>query len=94
MTARRLTQAQLAKLLHVTQPRVSDLLRGHVERFSADALIDLLARLGLTVRLVLQLEDGATWPRGPALLRWEQQGGLQPKFVMVLVIPDDAGRTP
>lgn len=50
--ARGLKQAQAAKLLGVTQPRVSDLLRGRVELFSADALIDMLARLGVKVRLV------------------------------------------
>ena len=50
--SRGLTQAKAAKLLGVTQPRVSDLLRGHVELFSADALIDMLARLGIRVRLV------------------------------------------
>jgi predicted XRE-type DNA-binding protein len=50
--SRGLTQAQAAKLLGVRQPRVSDLLRGRVELFSADALIDMLARLGIKVRLV------------------------------------------
>ncbi len=50
--ARGLKQAQAAKVLGVTQPRVSDLLRGRVELFSADALIDMLARLGIKVRLV------------------------------------------
>jgi predicted XRE-type DNA-binding protein len=50
--SRGLTQAQAAVLLGVTQPRVSDLLRGRVELFSADALIDMLARLGIRVRLV------------------------------------------
>ena len=50
--SRGLTQAKAANLLGVTQPRVSDLLRGRVELFSADALIDMLARLGISVRLV------------------------------------------
>jgi predicted XRE-type DNA-binding protein len=50
--SRRLKQAQAAKLLGISQPRVSDLLRGRVELFSADALIDMLARLGIKVRLV------------------------------------------
>jgi predicted XRE-type DNA-binding protein len=48
---RGLTRVKAAKLLTVTQPRVSDLLRGRVELFSADALIDMLARLGIRVRL-------------------------------------------
>ena len=52
LASRGLKQAQAAKLLGITQPRVSDLLRGRVELFSADALIDMLARLGVKVRLV------------------------------------------
>lgn len=50
--ARGLKQVQAAELLGITQPRVSDLLRGRVELFSADALIDMLARLGIKVRVV------------------------------------------
>jgi predicted XRE-type DNA-binding protein len=52
LASRGLKQAQAAKVLGVTQPRVSDLLRGRVDLFSADALIDMLARLGVKVRLV------------------------------------------
>lgn len=52
LASRGLKQAQAAKLLGITQPRVSDLLRGRVELFSADALIDMLARLGFKVRVV------------------------------------------
>lgn len=54
LAARGLTQAASAKLLHVTQPRVSDLLRGRIDLFSTDALIDMLARLGVHVRFVLK----------------------------------------
>ncbi len=54
LTARGLTQARSAKLLHVTQPRVSDLLRGRLDLFSTDTLIDILARLGVRVRFVLK----------------------------------------
>ena len=54
LAARELTQVQAAKLLHVTQPRVSDLLRGRLDLFSTDSLIDMLARLGVRVRLVLK----------------------------------------
>lgn len=50
--SRGLKQAQAAKLLGISQPRVSDLLRGRVDLFSADALIDMLARLRIRVRLV------------------------------------------
>jgi predicted XRE-type DNA-binding protein len=50
--SRGLKQAQAAKLLGISQPRVSDMLRGRIECFSTDALIDMLARLGIKVRLV------------------------------------------
>jgi predicted XRE-type DNA-binding protein len=49
-----LKQAEVAKVLRVTQPRVSDLLRGRIDLFSTDSLIDMLARLGIGVRLVVK----------------------------------------
>ncbi|MCK6458860.1 MAG: helix-turn-helix domain-containing protein [Planctomycetes bacterium] len=51
---RKLTQAQAAKLLGVTQPRVSDLMRGRLDLFGSDTLIDMLARLGIGVTLKLK----------------------------------------
>jgi predicted XRE-type DNA-binding protein len=54
ITSRRLTQAEAARVLQVTQPRVSDLLRGRIDLFSTDTLIDMLARLGVSVRLVVK----------------------------------------
>ncbi len=54
ITARGLKQAEAAKLLGVTQPRVSDLIRGRIDLFSIDTLIDMLARLGIRAKLVLQ----------------------------------------
>jgi len=52
--SKRLTQAELARTLRITQPRVSELLRGRIDLFSTDALIDILARLGVRVQLVLK----------------------------------------
>ena len=52
-------QADAAKILGVTQPRVSDLLRGRIDLFSSDALIDMLARLGIRVRLVFSRSAAA-----------------------------------
>jgi predicted XRE-type DNA-binding protein len=49
---RRFKQAEAAKALSVSQPRVSDLLRGRIDLFSADMLIDMLARLEIRVRVV------------------------------------------
>ena len=46
---RGLTQKQAAKTLGVTQPRISDLKRGRIDRFSIDALVEMLVRLDVTV---------------------------------------------
>jgi predicted XRE-type DNA-binding protein len=54
IASRGLKQADAAKVLQVTQPRVSDLLRGRIDLFSTDSLIDMLARLGVGVRLVVK----------------------------------------
>ena len=54
IASRGLTQAKAAKILRVTQPRVSDVLRGRIDLFSTDSLIDMLARLGVHVRFVLK----------------------------------------
>src|ERR1039457_842977 len=47
------TQAEAAKRCGVTQPRINDLLRGRISRFSLDALVNIAAALGrkVTVRL-------------------------------------------
>jgi predicted XRE-type DNA-binding protein len=49
LRSRRLTQVRAAKLLGVTQPRISDLMRGKIQRFSVDSLIDMLGRAGVRV---------------------------------------------
>jgi len=46
-----MTQAAAAKRLGLTQPRMNDLVRGRIDKFSLDALIDLAARAGLSVRV-------------------------------------------
>jgi len=45
------TQAEAAKQLGITQPRVSDLLCGKLSKFSLDALVNMLASLGKDVTL-------------------------------------------
>ena len=50
---RGLTQGEAAKLLGVTQPRISNLVRGRIDLFSIDTLIDMLARAGVHVDVVL-----------------------------------------
>jgi|SRR5690348_8936820 len=54
IAARGLKQAETARLLRVSQPRVSDLLRGRIDLFSTDALIDMLAHLGVGVRIAFK----------------------------------------
>ena len=44
-----LTQLQAAKQLGVTQPRLNDVLRGRIDKFSVDALVNMLARVGKQV---------------------------------------------
>ena len=45
------TQADAARRLGVTQPRLNDVLRGRISNFSLDALIALAETAGLSVRL-------------------------------------------
>ena len=58
IASRGLKQAQAARILGVSQPRVSDLLRGRIDLFSTDALIDMLARLGVRVSVILRPSRG------------------------------------
>jgi len=49
-----LKQADAAEILGVSQPRVSDLMRGRIDLFNVETLIDMLAKLGVRTKLVLQ----------------------------------------
>ena len=46
---RGLTQAEAAKIFGVSQPRVSDLVRGKMDLFSIDMLVVMLSKAGLQV---------------------------------------------
>jgi len=52
--SRGLTQAQAAKLLGVSQPRISDLMRGKIQLFSVDGLIEMLGHAGAHVTFVVK----------------------------------------
>ena len=54
------TQVEAAKRLAVSQPRLNDLLRGRIGKFSLDALVSLAARAGLRLRLEVILPAGGT----------------------------------
>lgn len=47
------TQKEAAKRCGVTQPRINDLLRGRISKFSLDALVNIAAALGRKVRVTL-----------------------------------------
>ena len=46
-----LTQIQAAEVLHITQPRVSALLKGKINDFRLDSLVDMAHRLGMHVSI-------------------------------------------
>ena len=51
ITRTEMSQAQTAKLLGVTQPRVSDLMRGKINLFALDALVNMLTTAGLHIEM-------------------------------------------
>ena len=51
--SRGLTQTEAAALFGVTQPRVSDLVRGKIDLFSIDTLVHMLAHAGVRVKIAL-----------------------------------------
>jgi len=51
----RVSQTEAARRLGVTQPRLNDLLRGRIGKFSLDALVALAARAGLAVHMEITL---------------------------------------
>ncbi len=48
------TQADAARRCGVTQPRINDLLRGRISRFSLDALVNIASALGRRVHVELE----------------------------------------
>ena len=54
ITGENLSQAAAATLLGVTQPRISDLVRGKIDLFSLDTLVNMLAAAGLHIELQIR----------------------------------------
>ena len=48
-----LSQSEAAKLFGVTQPRVSDLVRGKIQLFGLDALVNMTAAAGLHIEMTV-----------------------------------------
>ena len=53
IAARGLTQVAAAELLGVSQPRISDLVRGKIGLFTIDSLVNMLTHAGVGVRVSL-----------------------------------------
>jgi predicted XRE-type DNA-binding protein len=47
----KMTQSQAASLFGVSQPRISDLVRGKIDRFSIDMLVNMAATAGMKIEL-------------------------------------------
>jgi len=48
---KQMTQQAAAKALGISQPRVSDLIRGKVDKFTIDMLVNILTKLGHKVTM-------------------------------------------
>ena len=46
-----LSQAEISRLTGITPPRASDLVNGKTEKFSLDAMVNIAAKLGITLQL-------------------------------------------
>lgn len=51
ITRAEMSQAQAAKLFGVTQPRISDLMRGKINLFGLDALVNMATAAGLHIEM-------------------------------------------
>jgi predicted XRE-type DNA-binding protein len=51
LTHSEMSQAQAAKLFGVTQPRISDLMRGKINLFGLDALVNMATTAGLRIEM-------------------------------------------
>ncbi len=54
---RGLTQGRAAAIMGVSQPRISDAVRGKVEKFTIDALVEMLTRAGCRIGVLVCRED-------------------------------------
>lgn len=59
MEKKRLTQFQTARILGIDQPKVSALVRGHLEKFSLERLCEFLTALGCDVTIQVHEKRGS-----------------------------------
>lgn len=53
------SQKEASKRLHLTQPRLNDLLKGKIDKFSLDALVNMLAGADLTIEIDVKARKAA-----------------------------------
>jgi len=53
------TQAEAARMFRVTQPRVSDLMRGKIDLFTIDTLLNMAIAAGLNVKIDVEEVEAA-----------------------------------
>jgi predicted XRE-type DNA-binding protein len=58
---RKITQSRAAKIMGVSQPRISDLVRGKIALFTIGTLVSMVAAAGLT--LEIDITSGRAGPR-------------------------------
>lgn len=63
ISARHLGQADAAKLLGLTQPKVSALVNGKLSGFSVEKLMELLTKLGAEIEIIIRKEPNRAEPR-------------------------------
>ena len=49
-----MTQTQASELMGVSRPRISDVMRGRIDKFTIDALVDMLSRAGRKVAVTVE----------------------------------------
>ena len=54
IAAKGLSQSEAAKLFGVTQPRISDLMRGKIDLFGLDTLVNMVAAAGMHVEMTIE----------------------------------------
>jgi predicted XRE-type DNA-binding protein len=64
-----LTQIKAAEVMGLDQPKVSALVRGHLEKFSRDRLCDLLTKLGCDVDIRIRERPPAGSKVSPGKLK-------------------------
>ena len=82
------TSATLAHCLGMTLPRASNLLHGHIARFNSETLIDVLARLGVSVEVtVVEEKRYHRWNVVPARDGWSLPPHFAPRFLAPVLDP-------